>query len=642
MAMVKYTQHQRRRVTSGSDVKVWAKTEDTRGTFKSPAATDLIKVNETVAIAQLAERVAEAGLASGDRDPAGTFLGRFDHFELPLTVHPRPPLALSGTSVPQEHTLWLRAMGSVKYTNSQLAEDITAVVSHSRSATVIQVADTLTDWSTRPQVVRYISNNADTLDNQAALYEVTAASEPSSGTLNLTITPGLPHYPITSGTADQIQGVTVYYSDDSVPVSDTGVSLLVKRGLQTFAAAGGLVAGFDCTRDARGLLSVTFPYHGEQIAWRGAEDMVFGNGSGDSLNTTELTVGCGNAKRHTADALFTLVKYLVSDGSTLGTEGATTPLKISSVNTSNNTVLFLNRGDSPVSSSNLQAETLFDSVTPANAQERAGTYNVATKRWLSLSFSGREFIPVDLLLPTAPSNAAAATAAELVANINYWFKVSKYYGQFHEGHGGRSISWESVATVAADRVHLVDPTVGSESRIQNEAYSVSTTSAHDVVFQGAFDKRAEHEIQMIPWNPGGTVTLDPIHGKFGMPTIDGHQLKGSSYQCNMSQDPQWIENVVNLTGYPDGAVDGARRTLTAQIVTPAFGWTDELDALAEADSEHYVGYHVGKAFGGTISFLFGAAKIGVPQPGGDNIAEKTVEIAPASPTGSKALIVAAG
>ena len=54
MAMVKYTQHQRRRVTSGSDVKVWAKVEDTRGTFKSPAATDLLKVNETVAIAQLA------------------------------------------------------------------------------------------------------------------------------------------------------------------------------------------------------------------------------------------------------------------------------------------------------------------------------------------------------------------------------------------------------------------------------------------------------------------------------------------------------------------------------------------------------------------------------------------------------------
>ena len=108
----KWTHHQGRRMAAASEVDVWIIAEDTRGTFKQPAATDIIEVNESIAIAQLAERLTSAGLEAGNRDPAETFLGRFDHFELDLVVHPAPTLALAGTDVPQEDVLWKALCGS--------------------------------------------------------------------------------------------------------------------------------------------------------------------------------------------------------------------------------------------------------------------------------------------------------------------------------------------------------------------------------------------------------------------------------------------------------------------------------------------------------------------------------------------------
>ena len=629
-----WTHHQRKRTSSAQDVKLWLKQETTRGTWKAPASTDVIKVNSTLKIAQLAERVAEAGLASGDRDPAAEFLGRFDHFEVPIELHPRPPLALAGTSVPQEHLCWLGVMGSVKYSNSQLAENITAVVSHSRTATVIQVADTLADWSTRPNALRYISNNSDTLSNNG-LYEVTAATEPTSGTLNLTISPGLPHYPITSGTADQIQGVTCYYSDDDSRWEDIGISALVKVGFQTFGVSGGCINDFSVTRDARSLLAATFNYHGERIAFRAAEDQLSGTASGDFFNATELVLKAGNAFKQTAGARLMLKKINNATGLVVATEGATTPLVVASVAEATNLITFLNRGDLAFSASDLFCET-------GLTQEKNGTYDTTVGRYLRISVSQREFITIDLQSPTAPAVLTAATKAEIAANINYAFKTSKYYGQFHEGRGGQTISWETVATVTAPgAVKISDPCFGSEARIQVEDTGAAL-SAHATIFNGAFDIQAGFEVQVVPWNPGGSVTLNQIHNKFGMPSIDGHQMKGSEFQCSLSQQVAWIEDVVNLDAYPDGLNAGPRREVTASWQTPGYGWTDALDAMAEADSTHYVRYEVGKALGGGYLFAMGAARVGVPDPGGDNTVTKTVTVSPATPSGGKAFLVAVG
>lgn len=635
MAVYRWTFHQRRRVPNAADVKVWLIQEDTLGTFKQPTSSDVIKVNETVAIAQLAERIASAGLETGNRDPAETFLGRFDHFELPLVIEPRPPLALSGTSVPQEDPLLLGLYGSRKFTNDQGIEDITAVISHSRTSTVIEIADTLSDWSTRPNVLRYVSNNTDSAENETGLFEVTAATEPVSGTVRLTLEPGLPVFPTLTGTADQVQGVTVYYSDDDLRWEDTGHSLLVKRGFQTFGASGGHVPSVERTRGARGLMVETYQYHGERIAWRGADDQIFGNGTDDTLTTTGLTVKVGNAKKQTANGLGIIKRYRVSDGVLLGTEGATTPVKIDSLNKTTNVLTLANRGDNPQSAGNLQVQTTV-------AQERAGTYDLTNDgKDLRIQFGGREFVTIDLLLPTAPVDPANATAAEVAVNINATLKISRFYGQHHAGHGGETIAWDEVATVAVDRVHLEAPTFGSESQIATEDTGTAT-SAHAIVFDSVFDISADDELQWEPWNPGGTVTLNPITEKFGMPTMDGHQLRGSEYTFALSQAIAWIEDVVNLDGFPDGSTAGPRREVTAATTVPGFGWTDELDTLAEDDTEVRVHLTIGKVLGGAYSTIMGAAQIGVPEPGGDNVAQKTVAISPATPTGSKAVIQAVG
>ena len=110
--------------------------------------------------------------------------------------------------------MWKGLTGSRKFINGQAAEDITAVVSHDRTSTVLEIADSLSDWSTRPVVARFVSNNASSTDNNG-MYEITAASEPVSGTVRLTVQPGLPRYPIVTGTADR-EHALVGTADDAV------------------------------------------------------------------------------------------------------------------------------------------------------------------------------------------------------------------------------------------------------------------------------------------------------------------------------------------------------------------------------------------------------------------------------------------
>jgi hypothetical protein len=106
----------------------------------------------------------------------------------------------------------------------------------------------------------------------------------------------------------------------------------------------------------------------------------------------------------------------------------------------------------------------------------AGTYNVATNKYLSLSIDGKTTITIDLSgasLPAgvaAPASPAAATAAELALVINHTLAHSKLYGPFYG----------TLATSPASVLTLTSPTKG-QAGIVEVSYS-STFDASSTVF----------------------------------------------------------------------------------------------------------------------------------------------------------------
>jgi len=610
MPLKKYFEHQRDNFSLGSQLSIYVVQETSKNTLEEPAAADLILAAADVQPNQQAERVTSDARTSGTRSPAKTFLGRLNHGETPLEFELRPPGQMTGTDVPVGAKVLKALTGKQVIANGQAKVNINAVNAHSRAYTEIDITDAIADWAVG-MGARFVSLNSgksNQADGQLCL--VTVATDIGGGSVRLRLEPGLVARPIVTGTKDQIQGVNCWYPDDTVDWNTTW-TMYVLDGFDAAFLVGSSIGKKQLTIDAKSLLKLQGTV-GFREAVRCSEDQIAGNGSTDTLATTDTTLKVGDARKFDVGARINLLQYTVSSGALVGTE---TKAIVTARNVVANTIT-VTRGASP--------RTATDLTIATSTQEVVETYNTTTTNKLKLAIDNRPAIVVSL------TAGATTTAATIVTDINNALRDSEHYGQAPDvPYGG--FDWSAVASVVATKVRLTSKAFGSQSRIQVLDEGTSA-SAHAVIFTGTFDIKAVDEIQIAPWSPGGSVSLDPIHGKDGWSSLDGNILKEVSTAVNFSNEEEWLEDVRNRTDLPEGFIPGLRRALDTTVQLPAYGWTGRLQYMARQDEVGFFHTQVGKAEGKSFAIIEPRVKANLPTVEGENRRTKSVGFAPEEDT----------
>lgn len=610
-----YLNRQSREIETGAKVAVYVTPETVPGTYEKPAATDKILVTQRPNLNQTPVLVESQAMDDVNRDPLAQIEGPLDHAEAPLAFELRPPNQLTGSDKPMGWTaIEMVAGGSGVAVNTQTAIDIASVVSHSVTATVVNL-DINTPQNGGPIALGYVLAHRRKGDvggiGDGLAYQVTkivSAGGSGAGGCNVTFEPGFRVYPVVTGTHDQVQG-----GNCIIPDADwrTRYSVTTKDGDEGTFASGCAGHSLDLAFDRRNVAMATVSIGARKVLKAGADQIQDDGAGGVSFTNSDKTLKSLSPRKQMVGTYVKLVKKSVSTGLIVGTEGATTPLLIDAIENSTGIITFHNRGDNPVAATALRIVT--------STQEVAETYDLSTKKYFYLNLDKRGEVLIDATSPTAPAIPAAATAAEVVANINAQLLASPLYGLYRDSPLGVSVSWASAASAVATKVRLTSQIAGSQSRITVRAYETSSTSAHDVIFTGAFDIAATDEVAIVPWTPGGTVTYAPVHGKAGTVRWLGAEYRGQAISVKVDNAQTWLEDV--LTGpddpYAAGVIPGQRMVLTAAMPIDAFPWTLQMAQMAnDGVTGAAVWQHNPKVVGGSWGVAFTKARLSKPDRSG--------------------------
>jgi hypothetical protein len=562
--------------------------QDTYDVFKTPESGDLILVTEVEAGPQTRGRLSRESRKAGDRMKKGTIAGRIEQAERPFTMEaiaPAPTASHVTGAVPNGHKALKALVGAYAEADAFTAEDIASVVSHSRAATVINVDRDAADF-TVGHVYALISNNTGSSRaayQQRLLGTIANQGGAGAGGVDLTFVGGFSAKPIVTGTADQIQGCGVYTPPASGDTWTQRFCGIVADGWMGEEFLDAVAASGTITMDAESILKIAVTLQARKTL-KASRAHVLGTGSADTFTTSEASIKVDDASKFDVGAVVDLERYTVASG--VGTYVSTeTGAVITAKNLSTN-VLTLDRGATAVAANTSQGLT----ATTTGTQERNGTYNTATKNKLRLTFDRQKFLDVTL---TAGGTTSAAT---IVADINAAFALSEKYGHMTDapfsGSPTAGVVFDSVAVVTGTAVRLTSPGWGVGSHIKNEAYPTSAVSAHDVIFQAAFELEAGEEIQMFVRDPGGTEVRKPAFAGDHFCSCNGFEVHGASFECAVDNQPEWLAPK-HRDAYPKSVRPGVERNVTAQITVPAYAWTNRIATQIANDDALVWNYQAG-------------------------------------------------
>lgn len=605
----------------GGDLLMFLVQETTANNIETPAAANQIIGNADVNPEQAPELVQSDARVSGSRAPFGSLTGPVDHGMCPIPFEWRPPnsadiVASPGAQYPMGHDVLKAFMGNHRTVNSQAALQVASLVSWSLAQCVITVTMSANAVRVGDGLALRVGAAAGTPGafGNGQIVGVKRVENVSSGVYRLTCVPGFQRQPTSS---DFVRGCNTYYPDEEFKKR---WSYWVKNGYMGRQMSGGIVNELSGSFNRREIFTLQAGYEFRRME-RCAHDAV-----SSALTAAATAIPVWAARKYVGNPQIKLVKVDTADGTVLATEG---PMRVASVDPAAGTVTVDGRAGGSVSA--IASDLVVWTNHGTSVESSAATRNVSVKRYLRMRIDGREWLNIDLMSPTTPSGAGTtATPAELVANINYQLGHSEYYGRPFQGMLGYEIDYSTCASVSGTAIRIAALMSGSQSRIQVEAIGDGSTSAHDVVFTGAFSKQAPREIQVLPYIPTATVEeRDEQHGKEGISTINGYTLPTTSCSVKSSNAFEWFEDVRNGSNYVAGGIAGKFRQPSAEVGVDANGWTDQLDYFAEEQESVVVVFQVaGDALGSGFAIGWLKTKVSSPKASGDNRVTKTMTLQP--------------
>lgn len=606
----------------GTDLHAHLVLETTANTLEPPAASNQIVCNGDVNPEQAPEIVRSDARVAGSRAPFGGLTGPVDHGTCPIPFEWRPPnsadiVSSPGAQYPMGHDVIKAFMGSHRTVNSQAGIQVASLVSWSLAQCVITVTMSANAVRVGDGLALRVNSAAGdpTAWGNGQIVGVTRVEPISSGVYRLTMTPGFQRQPTSS---DYVRGCNTYLPDDDFRAR---WSLWVKSGYMGRQMSGGIVNELSADFSRREIFKLMAGYEFRRME-RCAEDQVSA-----ALTSAATAIPVGSPKKFVGNPQIKLVKLENAGGTTLATEG---PMTVSTIDpTSAFTITVEGRAGGTVSAS--AADLVVWTNHGTSVEVSAATRNVSVKRYLRMRIDGRPWINIDLMSPTTPSGAgASATPAELVANINYQLGHSEHYGRPYQGMLGYEVNYETCASVSGTAVRIAALMWGSQSRIQVEAIGDGSTSAHDVVFTGAFSKQAPYEIQVLPYAPAAVEEeRDEQHGKEGFSTINGYLLPTTSCNVKNGNAFEWFEDVRTGGNYVAGGVPGKFRDPSAEIGVDANGWTDQLEHFATNEGTAVVVFQAaGRALGSGFAIGFLKTKVSYPKASGEARVTKNLTLLP--------------
>ena len=605
MAMKRVLEHRGSSFSKAGDLSLYVVEETALQTFESPATSDLILAISVEGDDQAPERLVSEARQNGDRMPKGTFAGRIDHGEKTLSFEVRPPGALGGTDVPMGDAVYKALMGSKRIVNSQSAIAIDSVQSHSRTSTVVRITASVGDFQLG-DIVALRSNNAETahMDHYPAC--VVLVADPGGGDIDITLKPGLPSEPFIGGTPDDIQGGVTYKPQNDFAATFSG---LWNQGFSGELAEGGVVPSGTFNFDGRSILTQEFAFHYKRGYYSGV-GFVSGTAGTDAFLTTTLPLDVDDASLYAVGSFVNLLKYTPSTGALSATE---VKAEVTARNTtaSPNT-LTLTRGTSPVAQTGGTHDLTVTTLTTTH-QETLTTLNIIAGDFIRIELDHRGYIDVPLTVN------AAATATDIVADINAALQYSEKYGQAIDAPYVDA-DWATAASVApANEVNLLSQSFGAQSQFKATLTGIAGDRFVDIWVPAAtFEIVADGDIQIVPWPPGGTVTTTPIVNKDNFCLVNGYKLLIASGAVTIDNQVEHIEDVKTGGDYETGHLSGLERLTQAAISLPAFGWTARIRKMSEDDDSLVLGFVTGATLGGTFSIFFTKAKTSGQSKSGDN------------------------
>lgn len=604
----KYWEHEQEVPSVGSEIIAFVCPQTVKGTPGVPTSSHYLPVTNDLGTSLDADRTEDDTRKSGTRSPKPSFSDRFPLGTVGVEANLYPPGSLLTNLDLLGFSLLDALVGQDGIiVNTQTAVNIDAVNSHDTLATEIDIVGTTTQWKVG-MVAALRSNNANSAPANGIQRLLTVVTDIGGGNVRLKFEGGFPARPIASGTKDTIQGGVVRYPDDSVRFSSRLFSMYAKSGRSAVIAYDGTTGKGGVTLQTSGLLKLTADFVYTRLI-RSAEDQVRGDATTAAFLTTDTVLRVPGARKFDVGAFVNLRRVTTSNAWVASAVASTEEkAEVTAVSTVNRT-LTLTRGTTPVSATALTA------VTSAT-QELNGTYDTSLvgglPRILRLAFDNRRYIDIALVA------GVARTATQVVAEINAAFKASPYYGQYTSSPFHGEIDWETVAVVDGTAVRLQSQAWGSQSRIQNIDTGVAATSAHALIFDLAFDLTPAEEIQIEPWLPTGTNSRTPILMREGLSYIDGGYIGETEASFELDNQIDKYDRRDN-TQYAAGFVPGLNRTAATSFSAPAVGWTDEINARANANTTHVVNAQAGTGTGSTVGIHLVKTRFGSASKTGDNL-----------------------
>ncbi len=544
-----YLDHNSDLSAPGSKHAIFLGPQTVKGTYVEPVgATGAVLLTSRTTPNQPQEQHEDESFRAGSRSQRETIAGRFGPIEFEVESYFKPPVAMAVSSAvtvnpPQGDDLLENAFGSVDVVNAQNSVAVASIVAHSKTETVITVADSSLYAVGDP--VRYIKGGAVGTDDgiDGTVRFVTALNV--GGANRLTFNPGFHGRPTTSGF---IQGCRQY------PLTNARHSFLSAR---TVVGDVGqeikdiMVNGITIEPSGNEPLKITAACMGLSHLVSG-DDQIRGESGNDSFLSTDTLLDVGDGLKFDDGATVDLKLIAVATDLQVGST-ETSATVVSTVTTTDPHTITLLRGSSPVAATQLNAIT--------STTETSETYNTVTKNVLRLSLDGQPSIDIAL------TAGGTETAATMVADINAALLASRYYGENTQAY--LDIDWGTVASVAtATDVRLTSPIFGSQSSIVVSDTGLAS-SAHDEIFTGAFTETAVDEVQIVPHELTATELGTTLHGWEGIFWHGGYCLGVDTWSISFLNNDRVLNEVMKATQNPTDIVGGKTRTLEITMSGPA-------------------------------------------------------------------------
>ena len=589
---------------------IWLKKESRLRSFEKPAAADKIVGLAFEGDTQTPEQLESEARDLTNRKLQDMIAGPIDHVSRNLRMEVRPPLQLTGSDnvMGAEVLEAICGDGSMTFpyvAAPQTERAIVSIVNYDETKTTLRIAGVVADFPIG-SVWGFRSKQAESVhfDNQPTV--LTKATDAGGGNFDLEFVPSLFGEP---QTADKMQpGVTWLPALNF----DKTWSVVNQNGFDSDQYFGGTFASMTMTLDRRSILVIEAVYEAIRSLMTSV-GFCHGESGNDTLLATDKVLDFAQARCCTTDCWVNLYKIDVATGLVVATE---TEAQVEDRDITNRTVT-LNRGAGAFAvagAQGLQAKTL-----AAQHKVIAGATVLNDFFRIELDWLGEVDIPMQV--------QAAYDVTHAIADVHAKLRYDSLYGRLTIAPLVAPVDYASgvAADAGGGELELSSKSYGSQSCVRaidtkkaQDKYTQMWTPAPPASAGEAWIVTADFEVQMWGWDPGGTVSLDPIPTWEGLAVFEGSKMKAISTVVNFSNDLGWLEDVRTGDQYAEGHAEGPKRAVTLAVSSPQYGYLSLLKDFAARSEGVSIGAWVGASVGGTLSVFSLRAKTSSATKSGDN------------------------